>query len=374
MRIFSSVETFKCFTVGALAMATSCTVETTSNGEHLGVVEQAATAGDVAFASVYPVGTLTPGNSFNNRGGTNSVTVLGPGRYRVDFPGLGGSGVNIQLSESCKVDSWATSGTTLQVFVSAYEPGGFRVPVGCAVSVQRHIGSDPAAETAYAWADRPSSRSYTPNPAYQWSSGGGTIKIAREGAGIYRIDFPAQSATGHKAVEATAVGTDATLCAAAPGRKDTEARVRCFDVSGAPADSQFMVVFARKSPNNVASYGYATVQIGSNAIVDSYGAIASQCGSDSPITSPVTVTPGVLNPSAVRVHFPQLTTDFASSVAIAKPYGANSNLYCSVVTYGSEPGGAFVEVICNSFVPFIPPAPAGTQFIVVLSSTQAIFC
>jgi hypothetical protein len=223
--------------------------------------------GDVGFAWVQG-GAILAAASFNNHGGTNTVTTIATGSYRVDFPNLGGPGGHVQVTAIgtpptshggawgyCKVRSWGPNGTTMQVFVDCRTPGGTLQPLGFTVAFQRRSGSVPSAEAAYAWADQPTAASYTPSSLYQWSSGGGSVTIVRESVDTYRVSFPGQAATGHRVIEATAYGSDSAYCSPGDGNTNTETRVRCFAPSGALNDALFTVAFSRQSPNDGLLYG-----------------------------------------------------------------------------------------------------------------------
>jgi Papain family cysteine protease len=99
--------------------------------------------------------------------------------------------------------------------------------------------------SGYAWANNPTSSSYTPNPAYQYNSSGATNTISRSGVGSYTVAFPNLGVNGGTAL-VTAYGLAAT-CEVTnwlPVGTAQDVDVRCFNSSGAPVNTAFTVAFA----------------------------------------------------------------------------------------------------------------------------------
>lgn len=102
---------------------------------------------------------------------------------------------------------------------------------------------------AYAWANSPTSPSYTPHAAYAHSSTGGAIHIARQSAGVYNVTFSGLRGWGpglSSAVAVTAYGSGAVSCSSlsySSSETATAVMVGCFDaVTRTMVDSRFTVM------------------------------------------------------------------------------------------------------------------------------------
>lgn len=169
--------------------------------------EQASTpiTGDVGWVwSGSPTGSFNANSNFsyNSSHGTNHITNTGTGTYRVDFPGLGSvSGGDVQVtaygggSERCKVYSWGSSGSTLQVTVNCFTTAG--LPVNTLFTANYVRRSDtPGAQPAYVWAFDPSSASYNAASSYSWNSTGGGIAITHAPESQFDVLFSTRSPNG----------------------------------------------------------------------------------------------------------------------------------------------------------------------------------
>ena len=99
----------------------------------------------------------------------------------------------------------------------------------------------------YAWANQPSSPSYTPSLSYQFNSTGATNTIMRTGIGAYTISFPNLGAAAGT-VQVTAYGWGTHTCKVAswgPSGTTQLVNVRCFNTSGTPVDTYYTVTYAR---------------------------------------------------------------------------------------------------------------------------------
>ena len=105
-----------------------------------------------------------------------------------------------------------------------------------------------AATWGFAWANKASQSSYTPDANFARSSSGGTIKANRLGTGSYRVDFAGLGGTGGFAI-AVAVGLDNRRCTvdSYSNSGGTErVFVKCHNPSGSAANSQFNVFYQRR--------------------------------------------------------------------------------------------------------------------------------
>jgi hypothetical protein len=100
---------------------------------------------------------------------------------------------------------------------------------------------------AFVWGDQPGAASYTPSPSYQRNYSNLTNTITRTGVGTYSVNMPGVGAAGGSVV-ATAYGTGSERCKVAGwwmNGMTQQASVRCFNASGAPADTRFTARYLR---------------------------------------------------------------------------------------------------------------------------------
>jgi hypothetical protein len=194
---------------------------------------------------------------FNSTGATNTITRTGIGAYVVWLPGLGESYGHVQVtaygsgSERCKVAGWGPSGTTQQVYVRCFTSAGLPVDTRYTLTYVKDTSivssSYPSVGagtvSAYAWADQPSSASYTPNLRYQFNYVSGvTNTITRLGTGSYAVNFPGQNLSSGD-VQVTAYGSGSEFCKVAYWNPSAGVRVKCFDSTGTPKDTDYDVTF-----------------------------------------------------------------------------------------------------------------------------------
>lgn len=102
-----------------------------------------------------------------------------------------------------------------------------------------------AQKMGYAWANDPTSSSYTPSETYSYNSTGDMITITRNRAGNYTVRFASltDSTLGGN-VQATAYGGGSETCKVAnwgPNGTNLDVNVVCFTASGRPVDTQYTV-------------------------------------------------------------------------------------------------------------------------------------
>jgi hypothetical protein len=220
---------------------------TTASEEGAGTMRQALTlAIDEAFVWV-PAGTPAPLPqwSYNSENGSNSVTIIGTGRYRVDFGNLYSVQGNAQVSAygdtnaRCKVRSWGATSTSggVSLNVDCYAPSG--TPTNSSF-VASFVGGHATATYAHLWTES-IDRDHTAPAAYSRNSAGQTNFVDRTGTGQYSVVLNGLN-TSNGNVQVTAYGSTPTHCNVYYWTRvadDTVAHVRCFDTSGALADSLF---------------------------------------------------------------------------------------------------------------------------------------
>ena len=203
-----------------------------------------------AWANQPTASSYAPSSNYahNSSGGAIRITRAGTGRYTVRFDGLGSimhEGGNVQVTaygssnEYCKVVSWTGN---LSVSVRCFRPGGYLTDTRYTVLV---ISARARYNIGYAWADRPTTSSYTPSSFYAYNAAGGAPQITRAGPGRYTVGFPGLgSYIGHGGnVQVTAYGSGAEQCKVVSWGGDL-VYVRCFNASGALVNTRFTVLFS----------------------------------------------------------------------------------------------------------------------------------
>lgn len=200
-------------------------------------------------------GNLPSGNNYApqanaswNPAGAMRVFRIGTGMYQVRFSGLGSrltaNGGHAQVvavgtgSQHCKVDGWGTNSGDLFVSVLCFTKTGAPVNVKfnlLFVMPHDHLG--------YAWANSPTSPSYTPSGFFSWNSGGGTVQITRSEPGKYQVTFSGLGANllDRGDVQVTAYGAGNTQCKV-EGWAPDRVSVRCHRPSGL-VDSYFAILY-----------------------------------------------------------------------------------------------------------------------------------
>jgi hypothetical protein len=195
---------------------------------------------------------------FNSTGASNTITHSSTGIYQVKLPGLGGPGGTVKVTaygwgnEYCKVTSWTYTGADEYVNVACQTPAGTLVDSYFTATFHEAIGllgtlTDASPERGYVWANDAFAASYTPSSSYSYNSDGLTNTITRSSTGVYQVTLPGL-ATSRGHVEVTAYGPSAasTRCKVASwgsSGSDEFVNVRCFDATGAAADSRYALTF-----------------------------------------------------------------------------------------------------------------------------------
>jgi hypothetical protein len=187
-----------------------------------------------------------PGNSSWNPAGAMRVFRFSTGEYQVRFSGLGSlltsNGGHVQVvaigtaNQHCKVRSWGGS-PDLSIYVGCMTRTGSPKDLKFNVLFlmpNNHLG--------YAWANSPTSASYTPSAFYRFNSGGGGVTITRSGTGKYTVSFSGLGADllDGGDVQVTAYGSGNAQCKVESWGSQS-VNVRCFASSGALVDSYYDV-------------------------------------------------------------------------------------------------------------------------------------
>lgn len=187
---------------------------------------------------------------FNSTGASNTVHRDSVGHCSAFFPGLsltGGGTVEVSAvgwgNEICKVGSWGPQTVNVLCFDSSGNP------VDSVFSLR--FGSRNFAggrSWAYAWANNSTAEHHTPASFWQavnlnttCGSTPSQVTIDRDDVGHYTVSVPLLSSTG-STVMVTAYGPDNNVCKVSGWwGGSTHVEVRCFDLSGQPVDSQFVI-------------------------------------------------------------------------------------------------------------------------------------
>jgi hypothetical protein len=313
----------------------------------------------------------------------NTVTQLSTGRYRVDFPGVGGeTGGNVQVTayggsnERCKVESWGSSGTTMSATVRCNTPNGALTNSLFTISYVGRAGVV-GVEGGYVWANQPTTTDYTPNVFFQWNSAGRGNRIHRNGTGSYTVSLTKLGPLSGT-VEVTAYGTGSQYCKVqnwGPGGEDQQVNVGCFTATGAPTDTQFALVFSAGSPNGTSAYTYAwSSDATSPSVTPSLAYQRGFIGGDGPVNGgSVITTPVTMDHSQTgfySVHLPQMSDaggTFGKSNVKVTGYGFD-NTTCKIMGWGNNGSGVDASVQCHDTA----GNAADALFTITYSSTQFI--
>jgi hypothetical protein len=193
----------------------------------------------------------------NSTGATNRITRSGKGNYRVILPNLGAGAGHVQVTaygsgtQRCKTSDWGPSGTNQSIGVRCFTVAGAAADTTFTLTYVRNgnvlgqpVGNGTTGNpTAYAWANLPTTRSYTPSNAYRFGAAKATI--TRVGTGDYKFKTPLNLANGN--VQVTAYGSGSQHCKVAYWNNVDGIRVKCFTAKGNPVNTQFDVAFTGRS-------------------------------------------------------------------------------------------------------------------------------
>ena len=176
--------------------------------------------------------------SLNSANGPITVSRGGTGTYTVTFTNSGiDTGWSVQAtaygtnSNYCNVESWGGS----QVIVDCFNTAGTAADSDFSVLA---VSNQNDKNIAFAWADKPTTASYTPNTDYSFNPGG-AITITRSGTGTYQVLFNGLNGDGGD-VQIDAYGSNATCYSGGWGGSFL-ANVDCVNAAGAAVDSFFVI-------------------------------------------------------------------------------------------------------------------------------------
>jgi hypothetical protein len=212
---------------------------------------------DQASASVGAPYAPQAAYSYNASGGAVAVTHSGTGIYEVSFAGLtlDGSGVQISAYGSSAVCvNWSATASGLAV--ECFGSTGNLVDSQFTVSVLSIDAFSMARTTAYAWANEPSTATYSPDSAHSYNSLDGGITASRSGTGVYSVTFSGLPLMDGN-VQVDAYNTSDHCNVHSWG--SSAVNVDCFDATGTPADARFTVTVTEGT--SVASSAYVAAYV-----------------------------------------------------------------------------------------------------------------
>jgi hypothetical protein len=187
---------------------------------------------------------------FNSTAVANTIHHPAAGVYEVSLPGMSASEGNLQVTTAsdgfCRVTGWADNSGTLVATVNCWNVVGSLSDEAFDLMYTDGVGTTGVSRphAAYLFASKPTKLSYTPPAGYLYSTGSSPT-IKRRGKGSYVVTLPGMTAGG--AASVTAVGTGKSRCqlGSISTRKPQKVSVLCFNVWGAPVDSQFTFSYTK---------------------------------------------------------------------------------------------------------------------------------
>jgi len=224
----------------------------TSNTHSIRTVPDRSPSALAGFAAVTFSGTLaSPGTTYDSAGGAVVASPTGTGTYEVLFNGISVPGGDVQVTAvtgTCTVEGWSGSPAAEAVFIDCFNLAG--VPANESFDVlvtQPHTA--PNGFLAYDW-NYILSGSGRLVGVYQYNSLHHTNSVRHLSTGHYLITMPGPGLRGASrgTVKVSSYGISGGNCLLASAittRAGEKIYVDCFDVSGAPQDRRFTVVYAR---------------------------------------------------------------------------------------------------------------------------------
>jgi len=314
---------------------------------------------------------------YNSTGGTNSVTRLGVGQYRVDLPGLGGYGGIAHVSadggaHQCKVKDKGPLSSAQQIYINCFNASGSPIDGRFTMLYYREEHNFFSSQRAYLWAEQPTVATYIPSFDYQWNSADYPNFVRRIAQGRYEARLQGLNLMGGT-VLVTAYGDGPARCKVigwgpSLSGSDTLVNVACFNPNGTAADAQYnlsymMGVTVGAFNNEDQHYGgYAWANQPTSA---SYTPKATYQLN----TAALAISAARLSTGSYRLRLPGLAP-LNSTTALVTAYGDNSD-YCSVAGWYSDgSGGTYLNITCFNTT----ATPIDTRFtILYLTDDQILF-
>lgn len=304
------------------------------------------------------------GGGWSSRGAVTS-SKIGPGTYTVDFAGQRSTNANAQVVAygssfaHCKLLTNAIGSSSTMWIVRCYNASGSLTDSAFNILTDHRTGSD-YPRSAYL------TRSSTNAVSDSWNSGGSANSVSVLSTGVYRVTTP--GTVDNSSVHVTALGTDAARCKIG-WWGTTTAEVRCFNASGAPANSGFS--FARRRGALIDGQIGAHAWITGGRPSPAYTMTTGNCLQNPAPSLSVTAIGNDL-----LVTLPEATlrpgNAWSDTLPMVTAYGTNANT-CQVQYWGMSGTTATARVRCfNSAGTQINAS--STQLNVTLTSKYFPFC
>lgn len=273
------------------------------------------------------------------------VVRSGVGTYSVVFKGQGANSnpnaVHVTAyggNHTCQLMNWLSFGAEVIANVKCYKiPQGTLVDGKFTAFFYKEDGVFNH-DAAHLWADKPTSSSYTPNMAYQWSSAGLANTVTRSAVGTYKAKLPGMGSGRLGTVMVTAHGTAAARCKVsnwnlATAENTAYVGVNCFNSAGAKTDNRFVLTYTKDTHLGDDGDDYFGAYVGAtNPTLSSYTPVSShRYASPTGTAQPDKITRLAIG--SYRVHLPAMHNLFASEIAVA--YGTDSN-YCTIKSWADD--------------------------------------
>jgi hypothetical protein len=215
--------------------------------------------------------------------------------------------------------------------------------LGTAAGLALSGGAHAANYVAWVWADQSGATApYTPDPGYSYNSTGGIIHVVPLGTGAYRVDIANIYHGQPDDVQVSAYGGN-TYCSTygwSFAATTIRANVRCFDASGAPANSLFTLLYqARTAPFGTAgkaiAFLWADQPTAASYTPDTNFQYNSTGGTD---------TVERLGTGYYRATLPGLTRSGGNAQVTA--YRANAS--CKPLDWYNDTAATYVEIVCHN--------------------------
>ncbi|GAB3279446.1 hypothetical protein GCM10027589_06040 [Actinocorallia lasiicapitis] len=192
---------------------------------------------------------------FNSRGGVNTISRIGTGRYEVLLPKLDGAhrgqfqitayGAVRARCGLAGISSAGTEGGDLAVAVNCRDLDGAFRDSRFTLTAAANTGLQRRGPAAYSVVDVPEAPAPRPGlAAFTFNSADEPVTYTREEKGLYSFDFPGQNLSKGN-VQVTALNNVAVHCGVVRWNPDDNVLIKCHDLEGTRADAVALVSFQR---------------------------------------------------------------------------------------------------------------------------------
>jgi hypothetical protein len=221
----------------------------------------ASAQGRLAYAYTdYPGGAHTPDPTYDyvSTGHFLFVARKATGSYTVTIPGVAKADGDLLINpyqastelRRCQIRDWALAGTDVKAHVDCVNLKGVAKDGQFNILYLRHVtlegfGGKPGASL---FADKPTTASYHPAAARDWSTSGKAATVTRTSKGVYAVTLPGMPSGGAAVVSSYGPKNAPRQCQIGSIRTDGAPQrvvVRCFTHAGVPADTRFVLSYTK---------------------------------------------------------------------------------------------------------------------------------